>query len=91
MRTSIMEETRELWDVLEILKRRWRLIAGVLFSGMAAALLFLLLVTPKFTAEAILKFNPSRFEISDQKVSVGPEVFDRLIAGNLQWSNRQPF
>ena len=78
-----MEETLELRDILEILKRRRRLIAGVFIAGMAAALLFLLLVTPRYTSEATLKFNPSRFEISAQKSNVGSELFDRLMAGEI--------
>ncbi|HDL16454.1 MAG TPA: hypothetical protein ENH27_01275, partial [Rhizobiales bacterium] len=78
-----MEETLELRDILEILKRRRRLIAGVFIAGMAAALLFLLLVTPRYTSEAALKFNPSRFEISAQKSNVGSELFDRLMAGEI--------
>ncbi len=78
-----MEENLDLRDVWRILQRRRNLITSVLAAGMLAAILFLLLVTPKFTSDATLKFNPSRFEINKQKSNIGSEIFERLIAGEI--------
>jgi len=78
-----MEENLQLRDVLLTLQRWRRLIAGVFAAGIAAAVLFILLVTPKFTAEATLKYNPNRFEINSQKSTIGPDLLDRLISGEL--------
>jgi len=78
-----MEETLDLRDVLAILRRRLRFIVGIFTAGMLAALMFLLLVTPKYTADATLIFNPGQFEISKEKSQVGPQLFDRLITGEI--------
>lgn len=78
-----MEENLELKDILVTLRRWRRLIAGVFALGLLAAIVFIMLVTPRFTAEATLKYNPNRFEINEQKLSVGPDLLDRLISGEL--------
>jgi succinoglycan biosynthesis transport protein ExoP len=78
-----MEEDLKLRDVLEIVRRRRRLIITVVACGMAAAMLFLMSVTPRYTAEATLKFDPRQFQITSENKNVGPELFERLIAGEI--------
>ncbi len=78
-----MEETLDLRDVLAILRRKLRFIAGTFTLGLLAGVLFLLLVTPKYTADATLIFNPGQFEISKEKSQLGPQLFDRLITGEI--------
>ena len=78
-----MEENLQLKDILVTLRRWRRLIVGVFAAGLLAAVLFIMLVTPRFTAEATLKYNPNRFEINEQKLSVGADLLDRLISGEL--------
>jgi len=72
-----------LFDVLGMLRRRWRLIAGYVLGGVVASLLFIMLVTPKYTSETVLKFNPTGFTINGQKATVASDMLDRLIAGEL--------
>jgi len=78
-----MEEDLKLRDVLEIVRRHRRLIATVVACGIAAAVLFLLAVTPRYTAQATLKFDPRQFQITAENKNVGPELFERLIAGEI--------
>jgi len=78
-----MEEDLKLRDVLEIFHRRRRLIVTIVACGMAAAVLFLMSVTPRYTAEAALKFDPRQFQIASEHQNVGPELFERLIAGEI--------
>jgi succinoglycan biosynthesis transport protein ExoP len=78
-----MEETLDLRDVFAILRRKLRFIAVIFAVSMLAALLFLLIVKPKFTADATLIFNPGQFEISKEKSQLGPQLFDRLITGEI--------
>ena len=78
-----MEENLQLKDILVTLRRWRRLIVGIFAAGILAAVLFIMLVTPKYTAEATLKFNPNRFEINEQKMSVGADLLDRLISGEI--------
>lgn len=78
-----MEENLQLKDILVTLRRWRRLIIGIFAAGILAAVLFIMLVTPKYTAEATLKYNPNRFEINEQKLSVGADLLDRLISGEL--------
>ena len=79
----VMDEDLKLRDVLDIVHRRRRLILTVLASGMAAALLFLMIATPRYTAEATLKFDPRQFQIASEDKNVGPDLFERLIAGEI--------
>lgn len=81
--SEVMEENLNLFDVLKMLLRRWRLVAGFLLLGVIIPVLFVLLVTPRYTSETILKFNPSGFEINGQKGSVSADMLDRLISGEL--------
>lgn len=78
-----MDETLQLRDIVATLRRRWHVVALFLISGIIAALVFLLIVTPKFTAEATLKFDPRQFQISSENKSVASDFFDRLIAGEI--------
>lgn len=77
-----MEEI-ELKDIVAALRRRRNLIIALFLAGVTAAALYILLASPKFAAEATLKFNPNRFEINEQKKSVGPDLLDRLISGEI--------
>jgi uncharacterized protein involved in exopolysaccharide biosynthesis len=78
-----MEEKLDLRDTLAVLQRRWRLIAGFMVCGLALAVAFLLAVTPKYSAEATLKFDPRQFQITSSNASLGNDLFDRLIAGEI--------
>lgn len=78
-----MDETLHLRDIVDTLRRRWRVVALFFISGLIAALVFLMVVTPKFTAEATLKFDPRQFQISTENKSVASDFFERLIAGEI--------
>lgn len=81
--SGVVEEDLNLFDVLRMLGRRWRLITGFLLGGLLVSLLFIALVTPKYTSETVLKFNPTGFTINGEKATVASEMLDRLIAGEL--------
>ncbi len=78
-----MDETLQLRDIVATLRRRWHVVALFFAAGVVAALLFLLVVTPQFTAEATLKFDPRQFQLSSENKSVASDFFDRLVAGEI--------
>lgn len=81
------ERILEVGDVTAMLRRRWRMIASVTFLGVLGVLLFLALVTPYYTAEATLKFDPEKLRIggerNTQDETIAPVPFLDVIQGEM--------
>jgi polysaccharide biosynthesis transport protein len=60
----------DLREIARILGRRWRLIAAMVAIFVAAALTFVLMVTPRYTATATVLVDPRRASVVDTSQTV---------------------
>ncbi|OQW54206.1 MAG: exopolysaccharide biosynthesis protein [Proteobacteria bacterium SG_bin9] len=70
VRTADAIPTVDLRDIVRILQRRWRIIAGAVGALTLAAIVFVAAVTPLYTATATVLVDPRRANIVDVSQTV---------------------
>lgn len=73
---------RSRW-IVGLLVRRWRIFLLFLVSGVIAALTFLAVVPPRYSAEATLAFDPSGYRPSTNDQTETTDAIERLIIGEV--------
>lgn len=69
--------------IVGLLVRRWHIILLFLISGIVAALAFLAIVPPRFSAEATLAFDADRDRSASGEQAQAADAIERLIIGEV--------